>query len=165
MIDGRAAHAEGRGKGIEIRVRHAAPLRGGLAQRERQTGEGALRLEAADGSELPVGGLNRSREIRLLRVEKPVQPRLHVTPNALRLELQQTAIRTHQPKERCDLLLPLQVDDPAAAPSADKAVDPQRAQQLEEHPGRSDIAQHELDVRPRRAERDRATAEQRAAQE
>ena len=65
--------------------------------------------------QLAIGRADRAAEVRLLRVQQPVQPGSHIAPDPMGLELEHAAVRADQPQERDDLLLSLQVDDVASA--------------------------------------------------
>ena len=106
--------------------RSASGMRRRIAAVSRSAGASAarppIRLEPIDGRQLAVGGADRARQVRLLGVQQPVQPGSHVAPDPLRLELEHAAVRADQAQQRDDLLVPLQVDDVAAAPLRPEAL-------------------------------------------
>ena len=131
-----------------MRRRIAAVSRRAGARAPKST----IGLEPTDRRELAIRSAHRAAEVRLFRVQQPVQPGSHIAPDPMGLELEDAAVRTDEPQERDDLLLSLQVDDMASPSLRSEGPHLQRGKRGLELLGRGAVGQDELDVRAPRPE-------------
>ena len=152
MIRRRAADSEGAGERVEVGI----GMKPALGSRRTQTLGKALELtggvEGTDRAKLTVGSPNSAGQVRLLGIQEPVQPVAYLAADPCALEVEQSAIRAGQTKQRRHFFAPFQVGDPATSTSDHRGADPALGQPLKQDFGSLPAPEDELDVGSGRCE-------------